>query len=165
MKVTFILIKVTFLTFSVTRVSKWLESFWETIVEYKVWTFYFKLQFYARNCILMISCYIELIQTKENKNVSIFAIHICWSKIGVSVKSRCRFLPLKKKIKILWESKWKIYLTHRLIIPFYFLIQRFKDWRDLSESELFPGLESQPLKRGAHCNRCGHLGEYRFIQT
>lgn len=66
----------------------------------------------------------------------------------------------QQKINILCGCKWKIYLIHHLIILFYLLIQRFKDWKDLSESELFPGLESEPLKKGAHCTRCGHLGEY-----
>lgn len=43
-------------------------------------------------------------------------------------------------------------------IKFDDILQRFKDWKNLSESELFPGLENKPLKKGAHCNRCGHLG-------
>ncbi|XP_035224511.1 flap endonuclease GEN-like isoform X2 [Stegodyphus dumicola] len=38
------------------------------------------------------------------------------------------------------------------------ILQRFKDWKQLSESDLFPGYDSKPLKKSTHCSRCNHTG-------
>ncbi|XP_055936286.1 flap endonuclease GEN homolog 1-like [Argiope bruennichi] len=38
------------------------------------------------------------------------------------------------------------------------LLQRFQDWKQKSESELFPGYEADVKKKETHCTRCSHLG-------
>ncbi|GBM56740.1 Flap endonuclease GEN 1 [Araneus ventricosus] len=40
----------------------------------------------------------------------------------------------------------------------YDLLQRFQDWKQKSESELFPGYETDIKKKGTHCKNCSHLG-------
>ncbi|CAL1268476.1 unnamed protein product [Larinioides sclopetarius] len=40
----------------------------------------------------------------------------------------------------------------------YDLLQRFQDWKQKSESELFPGYEAVMKKKQPHCTRCSHLG-------